>query len=127
MQGMTDAYLRKNQTGEPARSGGEFGSHKRPEGVSLTAAGTAVHAALESAALARDAGAMERINEEATTRRSFWDDPEFQKGLLEDIRTEIADRAHEGRDQPDVMKSLYAKRAELVQKLKAAGHEVPRP
>jgi hypothetical protein len=156
---MTDAFVRKNQTGEPARSGGEFGSHKRPEGVSLFGGGpscngrcvagydpdvelefidptcpkhasiadrgTAVHAALEQAALAGDTDGMERINKAATT--TMWDDPSFLLGHLGDLRTDIADRRYEGRDQPEVMQPLFDQRAEVVRRLQAAGVDVPRP
>lgn len=125
MGGMTDPFLRKNQTGEPARSGGEFGTHKRPEGVSLIAIGTAAHAALGQAAFAGDTDAMERTNQAATT--NMWDDPSFLLGHLDDLRTEMADRRYEGRDQPDVMQTLITQRADVIRRLQAAGVEVPRP
>ncbi|WIB65432.1 hypothetical protein [Curtobacterium sp. MCBD17_040] len=92
--------------------------------------GTAVHAALELAAQRGDTESMERIPQTKqigtapeTPVGTFWDEPKFQQGLLEDIRTEIADRKYEGRDTPDIMEKLYAQRGDLVRKLRAAGYD----
>ncbi|WIE81083.1 hypothetical protein [Curtobacterium sp. MCSS17_016] len=96
--------------------------------------GSAVHAALELAVERGDTGSMDSITSvrpidvpQPAPQRNMWNDPEFLLGHLDDLRTDIADRRYEGRDQPEVMQTLFDQRADVVRRLQDAGVEVPRP